>query len=297
VKDKRGAVYMGTMGLKREKFEGHLYKYDAPANNLRFMGMDDADKGEFSLLGTPPSRDFSRIDDLGAIAPQEGVLAMCYDPEYDRIYGITTEGDFYIYDIAGQKKTLKPIFAEYIVKKNNIPRAMLYDDGIVYFSGLHGQIIAYDPGNDAFRMTSMKIPVGHGREYLNYATCLIKSPDNFIYGGTFADGFLFRFDPENEKLYNLGKPGIESQICSLTSGNDGMIWGLSGGPDELTHLFRFDPKTNESKDLGMMRSRVPRIWTVHKAGVLITGSDGELFIGEGDAMSHLLVYHPPIEKK
>jgi outer membrane protein assembly factor BamB len=297
VKDKRGVVYMGTMGLKREKFEGHLYRYDAPANNSKFIHMDDLDKGEFNLTSIAPSGEFSRIDDLGAIAPQEGVVALCYDQEYDRIYGITTEGNFYIYDIASQKKTLKPILDEYIVKKNNIPHALLYDDGIVYFSGLHGQIIAYDPRNDAFRMTSMKIPVGQGREYLNYVTCLIKSSDNFIYGGTFADGFLFRFDPRNEELYNLGKPGIESQICSLTSGSDGMIWGLSGGPDELTHLFRFNPKTNESKDLGMMRSRVPRIWTVHKADVLITGADGELFIGESDAISHLLIYYPPIEKR
>jgi hypothetical protein len=297
VKDKRGIVYMGTMGLKQNKFEGHLYKYDVPSNNLKFTGMDDLDKGEFSLAGTAPAAELATIDDLGAIAPLEGVVAMCYDQLYDKIYGITTEGNFYIYDIAARKKTLKPIFAEYIVKKNNIPHAILYNDGIVYFSGIHGQIIAYDPRNDVFRVTLMKISVGQGREYLNHATCLIKSPDSFIYGGTFADGFLFRFDPENEILYNLGKPGIESQICSLTIGNDGTVWGLSGGPEELTHLFRYNPKTNESKDMGMMRSRVPRIWTVHKAGALITGADGELFIGENDAISHLLTYFPPIEKR
>lgn len=297
VKDKRGAVYMGTMGLKREQFEGHLYKYDASANNSRFMGMDDVDKGEFSLAGTAPSGDLSRIDDLGIIAPHEGVLAMCYDPEYDKIYGITTGGNFYIYDIDRQKKTVKQVFSELFVKENNIPHAMIYDEGVVYFSGVHGKIIAYDPGNDAFRITSMKIPSGHGREYLNYAAALIKSSGNFIYGGTFADGYLFRFDPENEKMYNLGKPGIESRICSLTVGNDGMIWGLSGGPDELTHLFRFNPLTNEIMDMGMMRSRVPRIWAVHKASTIITGADGELFIGENDAISHLMTYYPSIEKR
>ena len=294
VVDRDGMVYLGTSGAKNEKFEGHIYQYNAPANDRKFVAMDDLDKGEFNLSMAVPSPEFCQLDDLGKIGEQEGIYTMCYDPELHRIYGTTSEGNFFIYDISSGKKILKNIFAEYVVKKNNIPHSIIYHEGHVYFSGRHGYIIDYNPADDGFRVTAMKIPVGQGREYLNYATCLTKSPDNFIYGGTFADGMLFKFDPQNEKIFNLGKPGLEEQIHDLTIGNDGTVWGLSGGSDQLTHLFRFDPSSHELEDLGMLRSRVPRVWTVHKAEVMLTGTDGELFIGESDAISHLLTYFPPI---
>jgi hypothetical protein len=46
-----------------------------------------------------------------------------------------------------------------------------------------------------------------------------------------------------------------------------------------------------------MRAKTPKTWVAHQADVLITGNNGELFIGESDALSHLLIYCPPIEKR
>ena len=174
---------------------------------------------------------------------------------------------------------------------------MICVDGNVYFSGRYGCMIKYCPDEDAFKNTNMKIPVGAGREYLNTVSALAQADDGRIYGGTYADGYLFTFDPKEEKLINLGKPSIESHIRGITVGHDGMIWGLCGSDDELVHLFRYDPFIKNLEDCGMARAKMPKTWIMHKADTLITGSDGELFIGESDALSHLMIYYPPVEKR
>lgn len=298
--DWQGRIFMGTMGLGKENPEGHLYLYNAPEKELVFKSLDDRDKGEFCLLYKPTriiSPALTAIEDLGVPVPGEGVFAMTIDMERNRIYGLTYPGGkFFIYDIETGKTAVKDIFNEFIGKKSNISRAMEYADGKVYFSGRHGYMIAYSTEKDAFRKTGMKIPVSAGREYVNTVSAFARTDAGIIYGGTYADGYLFMFDPKEEKLFNLGKPSNESHIRGVTVGRDGIIWGLCGTDDQLAHLFRYDPLNRNLEDFGMPRAKMPKTWIMHKADVLITGSDGELFIGESDAISHLFIYYPPIEK-
>ncbi len=300
VVDGQGRIYMGTMGLGKEKMDGHLYMYNVPEKELVFNSLDDRDKGEFTLLYKPPhiiSPELAAIDDLGVPVRGEGVFAMAIDKERNRIYGLTSPGGkFFIYDISSSKTVVKDIYADHIGKKNNISRAMICAGGNVYFSGRYGCIIKYCPDEDAFRETNMKIPVGAGREYLNTISALTQTDDGMIYGGTYADGYLFAFDPKEERIINLGKPSIESHIRGITVGRDGMIWGLCGTDDELVHLIRYDPLNRNLEDFGMARAKMPKTWIMHKADALITGADGELFIGESDAISHLFIYCPPIGK-
>jgi hypothetical protein len=299
--DGQGRIYMGTMGLGKEKRDGHLYMYNAPEKELVINSLDDRDKGEFTLLFKPPhviSPRLSVIEDLCVPVPGEGVSAMAIDTVRNRIYGLTSPGGkFFIYDIASRKTGVKEIYNEHIGKKSNISRAMICAGANVYFSGRYGSMIKYCPDEDVFKETNMKIPVSAGREYLNTVSALAQADDGRIYGGTYADGYLFTFDPKEEKLLNLGKPSIESHIRGITVGHDGMIWGLCGTDDELVHLIRYDPLNRNLEDFGMARAKMPKTWIMHKADVLITGSDGELFIGESDAISHLFIYYPPVEKR
>jgi hypothetical protein len=292
---------MGTMGYGKDCTEGHLYLYNAPENELVLSSLDDRDKGEFTLLFKQAhliSAELATIDDLGAPVPEEGILAMTIDKARNHIYGLTYPGGkFFIYDIANRKTTIKNIYDDHIGKKNNISRAMICAGGNVYFSGRYGCIIKYCPDEDTFRATTMKIPVGAGREYLNSISALTMADDGMIYGGTYADGYLFMFDPASEKLVNIGKPSIESHIRGITVGHDGIIWGLCGTDDELVHLFRYDPSDRTLEDSGMVRAKMPKTWIMHKADALITGADGELYIGESDAISHLFIYYPPLKKK
>jgi len=67
------------------------------------------------------------------------------------------------------------------------------------------------------------------------------------------------------------------------------------GDAELTHLVKYDGE--EFMDCGIMRAKIPKTWIIHRANALITGIDGEPFIGEYDDISHLMIYCPPIGKK
>jgi hypothetical protein len=298
VTDAQGRVYLGTMGAGDASRGGHLYMYDAPEKAAILGRLDDRDKGEFCVLFKPPTPELARIDDWGELVPGEGIFAMAMDSQRHCIYGLTYPGgQFFVYDLKTRTTAIKDIFGEHIVKKNNISRAMIVASGQVYFSGAYGCVIAYNPQEDQFRRTSMKIPVSAGREYLNTISALAGTGEGIVYGGTYADGYLFSFDPQEERLVSLGKPARESNIRGLAVGRDGIVWGLCGAQDELTHLVRHDPLTRESGDCGMMRAKQPKTWIVHTADALITGPDGELYIGESDALSHLMIYHPPIEKR
>jgi hypothetical protein len=107
---------------------------------------------------------------------------------------------------------------------------------------------------------------------------------------------LFRIDLRAERLTALGKPTSENCIRSLALNHDGMLWGLSGMDADITHLFSYDPRTGEAADMGILRAKIAFTWVVHRADVLKTGLDGQLFIGESDAISHLVIYHPPIQR-
>jgi hypothetical protein len=296
--DGQGRIFMGTMGDGKDGTGGHVYMYDAPAADLYLRALDDKDKGEFRVLEGPPSADYVRLEDWGEVAPADGVMTMAFDPTTNRLYGLTSPGGkFFICDPATRTIAVRDIFSEHIVKRQHIPRAMLCADGRVYFSGHHGYLIEYRPQEERFVNTGLKLPVGAGREYLNVAGAFAKAPDGVIYGGTTADGYLFRFDPKQAELVNLGKPSMENRIRALAAGRDGTIWGLCGADDELTHLFRYDPAMRAMHDLGMLRAKMPKTWTLHCADSIVTGADGEIYIGESDAISHLLVYYPPIEPR
>lgn len=295
--DADGRVYFGAVGVNPARPEGHLYMYDTLRAEAEFGVLDDRDKGEFTVLFKPPSPDIATITDLGCVVPGEGIFTMTLDASRRRIHGFTGPGGkFFTYDLTSGKTVVEDIFAEYIVKDYHIPRAMAVAGGQVWFSGVYGIVIAYDPETGRFRKTSMIAPVGAGREYLNHISAMAVA-DGVVYGGTSADGYLFSLDPREERIVNLGKPSIENGIRGITVGNDGVVWALSGAPDELTHLVRYDPLKREMADFGLLRAKQPKTWIVHRADAMVTGPDGEIVIGETDALSHLIIYHPPVERR
>ena len=298
VADRHGRIYFGTTHQGGDTCKGGLFMYDAAAKQLLITSMDDRDKGEFRLLDKPPTPELAFIEELAAPVKGEGISCMAMDPDQRLIYGLThPSGRFFVYDTELQKMLVKDVAVDPAPKSINVSCAIICSGGNVYFSGLHGCLIAYSPADDTFRKTTMKIPVSPGREYLNTVSALARTEDGMVYGGTSADGYLFAFDPREENLVCLGKPGNESHIRSLAVGHDGIIWGLCGTDQELVHLFRFDPLKRDLSDCGMIRAKMPKTWIVHKADTLITGCSGELFIGESDALSHLVIYCPPIEKR
>lgn len=274
---------------------GHLYRYAADApRDLYYASIDDIDRGEFRLQDRPVPEAVAAFEDLGCIGEGEGIAALALDGQTGTLYGLTTPGGiFFRRDPASGVISRHDLLGEYFVKRNVIPPALVCAAGKVYFSGKFGRIVCYDPAADSFRLTAMKIPVSAGREYLNCASALAVAGE-MVYGGTYADGYLFAFDPHSETLRALGKPCSENSIRAITVGADGIVWGLSGSASELVHLFAWNPATGESRDCGLMRAKMPKTWVVHRAGCLLTGADGEIYVGEEDALSHLMIYFPPL---
>ncbi len=291
--DAQGRLFAGVTG--GADATGRLYMYDAPRQADWMRAYDDVDRGEFSGRILTPGGDCTRLDDRGPCVPGEGICAMALDEPRGRIYGLSWPGGkFFIHDIASRQTEIRDIFAQHIVKAGNLSRAMLCHQGAVYFSGHHGYIIRYTPDDGAFTDTGWKLPCGAGREYLNYAEAFAAARDGRIYGGAAADGCLFRLDPERGGILNFGRPAAAGSLAALAVGRDGLVWGLAGGPNLLTHLVRFDPRTGGMLDCGLMRSRIPKTWIIHRAATMAAGPDGELYIGENDAISHLFVYFPPV---
>lgn len=291
--DAQGRLFAGVNG--GADAAGRLYMYDAPRQAEWMRAYDDVDRGEFSGRILTPAGDCIRLDDRGPCVPGESICAMALDGSRGLIYGLSSPGGrFFIHDIASRRTEIRDIFARHIVNAGNLSRAMLCHQGSVYFSGHHGYLIRYSPADGAFTDTGMKLPCGAGREYLNHAAAFAAAHDGRVYGGASADGCLFRLDLDRLELINLGRPAAAGCLAALAIGRDGLVWGLAGGPHLLTHLVRHDPNTGDLQDCGLMRARIPKTWIIHRAETMAVGPDGELYIGENDAISHLFIYCPPV---
>lgn len=95
------------------------------------------------------------------------------------------------------------------------------------------------------------------------------------------------------KIYSLGRPVSENNIRALAYNKDHVLWGISGLDKDVCHLFRYTTEEGFS-DEGILRARMPKTWIIHRADVMLTGLDGEIYIGESDDISHLAVFLPPI---
>lgn len=297
VKTDNGKLFFGT--YRTDGAAGHLYTYDLNAVRSDFFNRETVDRGEFSEFSRLPKGNMVNVVDLGdilsSVGIHEGFYAMTANG--DMLYALTYPGCYFVsYNtVTGEIKS-KDIFKEYIKELVNLSWTMVCHDNKVIFSGHHGNILIYDTIQDTITDTMLKVPCGPGREYLNSMTALVEAEDGVFYGGTLSDGYLFRLNLNDMTIANLGKPAFEGQIRAMTIGNDGMVWGIAGRNKDLSKLFSYNPATGEHNDSGIIRAKMPSTWIVHRADAIMTGLDGEIYIGENDMISHLITYFPPISK-
>jgi hypothetical protein len=58
-------------------------------------------------------------------------------------------------------------------------------------------------------------------------------------------------------------------------------------------LFRYDPSSGDMRDLGILRATLPDEWIGHVFNAILTGPNGEIYLGESDRISRLFTYFPP----
>ena len=280
-----GRLYGGTTNYAGEEdvpdsYEGgHLFSMDPAAGGIR---------------------------DHGIPVRGQGVNCMVIDPERNTAYGLTyPQGHLLVWDLdSGRIEDQGPtVPSPEAVREPRgdvwlrwLPRALALDArGNVYGTRDRGYLWRYAPGSGSIEPLDAKIPVGKGREedwlYNHVADSFCLAADGVIYGGTSADGYLFAFYPEAERVINLGKPIREARIRAIAQAADGRIYALAGEEGTIAHMARYDPQTRALEDLGVIAENLWD-WMVYRAGAMVAHPSGEIFIGEAERISSVVIYSP-----
>lgn len=221
---------MEKMGIPPEGYQaypgGHLMAFDLKS-------------GEFQKLATAPEH--------------EGVLTMNMDPAHGRIFAITwPSGLFFRYNLAeGSLKNFGKTCAEGENGKGadyrTICRSIAVDPstGRAWYSTSEGDIFLYDPERDSVRKLTgddlkkdyfgIYDPTSPGHMGYNWRQTAWHAPQNMIYGVHGNSGYLFRFDPDAERVELLER--LTSERSKRSGMFDQFSYGYLGfalGPDGRT---------------------------------------------------------------
>ena len=312
-KGRIGEIFGGTSGEK-----AHLFVYDAKDQQKRTSCVDLGVVQENStisglvtsadgkvFLGTNPKSEGGHIfcydsedKSMGirqVVSPVkgEGISALSIDNNSGRIYGVSNRrGIFFVFYLDSGKVELKgqvdkdELFSEVLAVAH---------DGDVFGGMRWGQFFKYKVSEERLIPLEVKAPCIQGREVYNKIDSLTVDEGGHIYGGTSADGILFRFNLLEDKVISLGKPLNQPRIRCLTLGGDGAVYGIAG--KDCCHLFRYDPKDGHLQDLGILYVSSPRYWHGYEFDAAVTGENGEIYLGQDERISYLFVYCPAIPER
>ena len=261
---------------------------------------DPDGEGYLFAYGTARDRSIEYETGSGAIqrlvvpVPGQCIAALAVDHTRRRVYGLSTpDGVFFTYNLdTGAVEIVGPVNAG----KQFSDVLVLDRAGMVYGVGAAGQVFRYDPhGTTGIEHLDVRIPSVAGRDYYNKLDSAALCPcTGLIYGGGSADGVVFAFDPSTHDMRTLGKVTAEPRVRAITVGLAGRVYGVSGEPDGMAHLFCYDPIRHELRDLGLPFAGSQRHWHGYEFDAACTGPWGQIYLGESDRISHLWIYFPPV---
>lgn len=187
-----------------------------------------------------------RLEDLGHINRQWGLLGFVLEPKYQRLYGLAEDGHLYTYDLNHKTTTdlgkvddwdiCRTIFAD--------------DDGNIYGSFPVGRIWKYDPKkNQTFDLRGTRLPLDPRIAPRTMSNPMIDRKDIWrviewdpvdraAYGIVCGDSMLFKFDPHDgpegrltplvrmcaERYVNADPNVIPVSTLALTISRDHLIY-------------------------------------------------------------------------
>jgi hypothetical protein len=245
-----------------------------------------------------------RVEDFGLGVPNQGINTGAYDPQFNRIYGLThPRGEFVYYDVDTRRAVNKGRINNF----ESICRTLGIDDqGNVYGSFGLGQVFKYDPRTDAITELSCRMPmrekgISLGRDYNKsetaWRTVVWDRETRRFYGVEESATILFSFDPragkdgEFQRLGQLaiseyaGRRDVPYATLTLTIGHDRKLYygasarefdyGGSAGA-ETAHVVTYDLKTGKTQDLGeMVLEDGSRVFGTNAAD---TAADGTIYM-------------------
>lgn len=221
-----------------------------------------------------------KVEDFGLGVPNEGVNTGAYDPQFNRIYGLThPRGHFVYYDVA----TRRAVDKGRINNWESICRTLGIDDrGYVYGTFGEGRVFRYDPRSDEIRELNVRIPIrpkgiSLGRDYYKsetgWRTVVWDAQSRQFYGVDESATILFSFNPctgEDGEMKRLGELSIPEfrgrrdvpyATLSLALGRDRKLYYGAAGREfdyggsagaAASHIMTYDLNTGRTDDLGEM---------------------------------------------
>jgi hypothetical protein len=233
------------------------------------------------------------IDIVGIPIKGEGIGGMVLDKARGIAYGISDKtGILFSYDTKTKKiRKIGPISAG----NPGFSLVLTIDSkGKVFGAAGGGRIFCFDPETKKIARLEAFVPTFAGRNLYDQLTAItLDGRSGLLYGGT-REGNLFAFDPQTCVVRSLGRPTNLGRIRCLAITNDGRVFGASGEDEDMNHMFCYNPKGPELKDLGIPIATMEKRWYGYRFDCMTTGSDGEIYLGESDRISHLFIYHPRI---
>jgi streptogramin lyase len=250
------------------------------------------------------------VKDLGEPVAGEGIFAMTFNADKNEFYGIVhPSGKFFTFNLKTGKtqifnqtvpseKDLETYHSFALQPEDYLGRALLIDQqGRIYGSRSINKLFCFDPANQSFSVLKDELPFVWGREAMGRIDSWVKMPEGTIYGSNAADGQLFRLDPVNQTIVNLGKPIMMPRIMAMTPGKNGMLYGVAGAFPGYAHLFSYHPQKG-FRDLGNPEFKMvsPGLeqginWRGYQIASMASSQSGNYIImGENEALSQLMVF-------
>ncbi len=241
--------------------------------------------GEFSVLWK------YQVNEIEFFEVSLGEEAACaaLEPESRKIFALGRESSV-LYELDIEKRSLRGVREIESAGKAN---AIVLDGrGHIFGSAKNGHFFRYSISPESLEILDLQLPSPKGMEFLNSLDSAVCDEKSMIYGGT-ALGTVFRLDAVTFQLIGFGRPLPDHRIRALVFGQDGVVYGAAGSPEKNCHLFRWNPRTGEVKDLGIPMVHFPKNWVCYDISALAAGRNGEIYIGESERVSYLLIYYPP----
>lgn len=233
--------------------------------------------------------------DFGVITPNEGIPYLMLDEERQCLYGITyPRARFFCTNLQGRD------FRDYGRVSSWYPLSMIFDDaGNLYTSDTNSRLIKYDVEQDRLILLNTR-PYAEPWNVdarFSWITDMCTGPDGLIYGLTYSNDHLFRFDPRDAEpvIEDLG-PGLADVRCAtlrcMVPDHDGNIYYLAQpnqGDRRGTLLVRWDVARDVREPVGALE----RDGQHYFAWRGVCGPDGTLYLATiARVPCCLLVYRP-----
>lgn len=284
-----GRVYNKKINKNSLVVAENLFLYLAATDN----------KNKTFILKHDTDADYNTISSLYDLSPivetdinvgNEIFVESLFNKWDKNIYYLSNSGKIFRLDVEKEKLELV------VELGNGFSKTFCCDDAGNLYGALYGGFLfKYNLIEHRLIKIGERIPSQKGREYLSgIKKMFIK--DNIVYGCTSQDAYLFKYNILNNEVFNFGKADDNFDIRSIVLGKDGRIYGTTGIKGRgIGYLFTFGK--SGFKHLGSIVGYVPEMGYCNEPIIMVLGSDGEIFIADGDNRSKLFIYFPRIKNR